>query len=174
MIFSSASNDFLAHHGIKGQKWGIRRFQNPDGTLTAEGKERYLAIGRKKKHLTKTKDGKYKLNNFGAEYVNRSFASLKTYKPNDYISLEMYAKAVNNHNKYKAIGVASTVAALGILGSYGAYKIYDMNEDKKYWDKKAAEKAIRSYNYDQNKEAGTWLDGKFDRKKEGYGSYKEL
>ena len=31
----------LYHHGIKGQKWGIRRFQNPDGTLTPEGKARY-------------------------------------------------------------------------------------------------------------------------------------
>lgn len=32
---------YLAHHGIKGQKWGVRRYQNPDGTLTPEGKERY-------------------------------------------------------------------------------------------------------------------------------------
>ena len=31
----------LAHHGIKGQKWGIRRFQNRDGTWTSAGKERY-------------------------------------------------------------------------------------------------------------------------------------
>ena len=30
----------LYHHGIKGQKWGIRRFQNPDGTRTAAGKKR--------------------------------------------------------------------------------------------------------------------------------------
>lgn len=34
-------NDELYHHGIKGQKWGIRRYQNPDGTLTEEGKARY-------------------------------------------------------------------------------------------------------------------------------------
>ena len=34
--------DSLQHHGIKGQKWGIRRYQNPDGTLTEEGKQRYL------------------------------------------------------------------------------------------------------------------------------------
>ena len=33
---------YLAHHGIKGQKWGIRRYQNPDGSLTEEGKARYL------------------------------------------------------------------------------------------------------------------------------------
>lgn len=30
----------LQHHGIKGQKWGIRRFQNKDGTLTPAGKQR--------------------------------------------------------------------------------------------------------------------------------------
>ena len=29
------------HHGILGQKWGIRRYQNPDGTLTEAGKKRY-------------------------------------------------------------------------------------------------------------------------------------
>ena len=34
-------NDFLVHYGIKGQKWDIRRFQNEDGTLTEEGKQRY-------------------------------------------------------------------------------------------------------------------------------------
>ena len=31
----------LYHHGIKGQKWGIRRFQNADGSLTQAGKRRY-------------------------------------------------------------------------------------------------------------------------------------
>lgn len=35
------SSDYLAHHGILGQKWGVRRFQNKDGSLTAAGKKRY-------------------------------------------------------------------------------------------------------------------------------------
>lgn len=34
-------NNSLQHHGIKGQKWGIRRYQNEDGTLTKEGQKRY-------------------------------------------------------------------------------------------------------------------------------------
>ena len=33
-------NNTLYHHGIKGQKWGVRRFQNKDGTLTSAGKKR--------------------------------------------------------------------------------------------------------------------------------------
>ena len=36
-------SDELYHHGIKGQKWGVRRFQNPDGTRTDAGKKRYYS-----------------------------------------------------------------------------------------------------------------------------------
>lgn len=40
-VFVSDSD--LTHHGIKGQKWGIRRFQNDDGSLTAAGVKRYAS-----------------------------------------------------------------------------------------------------------------------------------
>lgn len=39
--FYSIHDYYISHHGVKGQKWGIRRWQNLDGTLTAEGKQRY-------------------------------------------------------------------------------------------------------------------------------------
>ncbi len=35
------SDDALSHHGVKGQKWGYRRWQNEDGSLTSAGKEHY-------------------------------------------------------------------------------------------------------------------------------------
>lgn len=35
--------NYLYHHGIKGQRWGIRRFQNPDGSVTSKGAQRYYS-----------------------------------------------------------------------------------------------------------------------------------
>lgn len=39
------TKDYILHHGIKGQKWYVRRYQNEDGTLTEEGRRR-LGIGK--------------------------------------------------------------------------------------------------------------------------------
>lgn len=38
------SSDYLEHYGIKGMKWGIRRYQNYDGTLTPAGKKRQAKL----------------------------------------------------------------------------------------------------------------------------------
>lgn len=38
-------NEVLIHHGIKGQHWGVRRFQNADGSLTNAGEKRYYDMG---------------------------------------------------------------------------------------------------------------------------------
>lgn len=46
-------SDELYHHGIKGQKWGVRRFQNKDGSLTPAGEKRYGDGGQTPKQQTK-------------------------------------------------------------------------------------------------------------------------
>lgn len=44
-------SSYLAHHGVKGQKWGVRRYQNEDGTLTEEGKAKYNAMSDRDKKV---------------------------------------------------------------------------------------------------------------------------
>ena len=38
------NSTYLEHHGIKGMRWGIRRYQNKDGSLTPAGKRRLIQI----------------------------------------------------------------------------------------------------------------------------------
>ena len=41
--------NYLMHYGVKGMKWGVRRYQNKDGSLTAEGKKRVMYRNRTKR-----------------------------------------------------------------------------------------------------------------------------
>lgn len=54
MRYIQTSNNTLTHWGIKGQRWGVRRYRNEDGTLTEAGKKRYDR--ELQKNLQKPKD----------------------------------------------------------------------------------------------------------------------
>jgi hypothetical protein len=64
------NSEELYHYGIKGQKWGRRRYQNEDGSLTSAGKQRYGASEDALRATKKLVDGGKDLNRAGKELAN--------------------------------------------------------------------------------------------------------
>lgn len=67
-------DDILMHSGIKGQKWGIRRYQNEDGSLTEAGKKRYYSLTTNYAKA-KSKEDRYSAKSDKLKYKAGSFVS---------------------------------------------------------------------------------------------------
>ena len=62
---------YLEHHGIKGQRWGVRRYQNDDGSLTALGQKRF------RKDIDAIKKKQDKIDNKNISLSKKQFAKDK-------------------------------------------------------------------------------------------------
>lgn len=113
---------YLAHHGILGQKWGIRRFQNPDGSLTDAGKrKRGIGDGTSAKKKAKP-DSKIKAavkKNFKENYYD---PKVKEYQDMGYSKKEATDLADKRYAKMKKIAIGTGVA-LGV-GAVAAGALY--------------------------------------------------
>lgn len=126
-------NTYLQHHGIKGQKWGVRRFQNPDGTLTTEGKLRYSQAAKKVyKKAEKILDiPKNKLARYDAvSYVATDLNAFKKHYPGRKMTLtdledNLYFSATGG------VGYDETINAFSIYANENGH----VNELKKMYDK---------------------------------------
>ena len=144
----------LYHHGIIGQKWGVRRFQNEDGSLTNAGKERYgqvaknvakgaaglfKAVNRASKQTTdRMKDGLRKTKQpegtIGSQMEKSSKRQEKMAGPGEIklLGKEKITAKLKDPKVQKAIKIGAAVAGTALV-AYGAYKVSKgISANKKY------------------------------------------
>ena len=68
---------YLYHHGIKGQRWGVRRYQNPDGSLTNAGRKRRYSDNEIKEARKNLEYSRQKFLKAKQDYDNTSISSKK-------------------------------------------------------------------------------------------------
>ena len=127
----------LEHHGVKGQKWGVRRYQNKNGTLTPAGRKRYdtdensdykkvsksstpksssSEDGQKKKDLT---DKQKKLIIAGAAIAGTALAAYGGYKLSQSVKTKAAESIVNKGNSQAADLMKKAGEYRNLAGSAG-------------------------------------------------------
>ncbi len=117
MSYNTKYPDYLIHYGIKGQQWGLRRYQNEDGTLTEEGKLRYNE-GQPESDTWKKSEAKY-LTDKELIRRNNRLTQERNYKESLTTEAERQAKQVKSDIIKKVIaGTAISLAAVAMRGHW--------------------------------------------------------
>lgn len=115
----------LYHHGIKGQKWGVRRYQNKDGSLTPAGVKRYATAGyaRDSKNANSTVVGKAYDTLTGAHKINAKEKYERSSTKKNEARAEKYLAERDKEKAATRQKVAKTTAKTVAKGAEAASKL---------------------------------------------------
>lgn len=181
MIVRRIQNDELYHHGVKGQRWGVRRYQNPDGSLTDVGRKHIKKDAKKlsKKDTIKRiheEDAFYK--KYGLDTISKNAKREKSYddmkkilsdidkefKDTDSKTLVSYDNELNK--RLKEVGSRYSVDDLDL--SYVQYGLLRRGINPNTFSKNfeiAQEKQLENYRKETKRILGDIGDMPMDSKK---------
>ena len=109
-VIYRSDEDYLQHHGVKGQKWGIRRYQNEDGSLTAEGRDKYSQQGWEARQM-------YKRGEITKQEKRQAMKSGNIIGKVDNVLSFGFGRRMREFEDRHKKGIMAATAALGVAGT---------------------------------------------------------
>lgn len=135
------STYYLAHHGILGQKWGIRRYQNTDGSLTAKGYARSLnKLEKQKIKIENSKFRSTKRYETKSAEVEKSINELVSNATSSGMTVSKASKTYNLNNAANYTNAAlKTAGGLALAPILKVHAVTTPSRVKKYLNQKKVE-----------------------------------